>query len=48
MQNSTYKKPIKLGTLAQVTCSIFLLKFIEMFWSYRNAKKLELEGDWAK
>ena len=38
MQNSAYTKPF--GILTQQTFSIFLLKFIEMLWSYKKCQKI--------
>ena len=46
MQNSDYNKTIKFGTLTQLAC--FLLKLIEMLWTYKKWQKLELEGEWTK
>ena len=40
MQNSAYTKTIKLGTLVQLDCFIFLLKFIAMIWSYKKCQKI--------
>ena len=39
MQNSVHEN-IKFGTLTQRTCFIFLLKFIEMLWSYKKCPKI--------
>ena len=33
-------KTIKFGTLTQLTCFIFLLKFIEMYWSHKKAQEI--------
>ena len=39
MKNSGYTKPL-FGTLTQLACFIFLLKFIEMLWSYRKCQEI--------
>ena len=36
MQNSDYNKTIKFGTLTQLACFMFLLKLIEMLWTYKK------------
>ena len=33
-------KTTKFGTLTQLTCFIFLLKFMEMLWSYKKCQKI--------
>ena len=47
IQKCCLHKTIKFGTLTQLACFIFLLKFIKMLWSYKNCQKMELEGDWT-
>ena len=39
MQNSPYTKPLTSELLTQLTCFLFLLKFIEMLWSYQKCLK---------
>ena len=39
MQNSE-NKTIKSGSLMQLACFIFLLKFVEMLWSYKKCQKI--------
>ena len=39
IQNSAYTKPLNLK-LTQLTCFIFLLKFLELLWSYNKCQKI--------
>ena len=36
-------KTFKFGTLAQLTCFIFLLKFLQVLWSYKKCQKIGVE-----
>ena len=42
MENNTYTKLFKCGTLPQLTCFISLLNIGEMLWSHRKLQRTEV------